>query len=76
MDLMSPSDPFVVIYVKDEQSNKYIRVGTTEIIWDSPNPIFSKNIQVNYTFEQVQTVKLDVFDAGNKKTQSKKRNII
>ena len=68
MDLMSPSDPFVVVKMKDEAKNMWKTVGKTDIIWDNPNPDFSKDIRIEYLFEQIQTVRLDIWDANEKQT--------
>ena len=33
MDLLSPSDPFIIVKSKDEASNSWKQVGKTDIIW-------------------------------------------
>eukprot|EP01084_Bolivina_argentea_P064280 117261_1 len=70
MDLMSPSDPFIIVKMKDEIQNRWNVVGKTDIIWDNPNPDFSKDIRINYMFEQIQTIRLDIWDANEKQTKN------
>ena len=70
LDLMSPSDPFVIVSIKDEVKNIYLNVGKTNIVWDNPNPDFSKDIRINYLFEEIQYVKLDIYDANEQQTNN------
>ena len=69
MDLLSPSDPFIIVKMKDEVKNRWNVVGKTDIIWDNPNPDFSKDIRINYMFEEIQTVRLDIWDANEQQTK-------
>ena len=60
-DIMSKSDPFVVVYeVKD---NKYVEIGRTEVIVNNQSPQFVKHIHVLYHFETVQNMVFKVYDA-------------
>jgi len=68
LDVMSPSDPFIVVSIKDEAKNIYANVGKTEIVWDNPNPDFSKDVRINYLFEEIQYVRLDIYDADEQQT--------
>eukprot|EP01083_Nonionella_stella_P054854 144770_1 len=65
LDLMSPSDPFIVIYHKMEKDKdkSYEEIAKTELIQDNPNPEFTKPIIIDYHFEEVQFIKLDIYDA-------------
>eukprot|EP01083_Nonionella_stella_P092710 259600_1 len=69
MDLMSPSDPFVLVKMKDEIHNRWNLVGKTDIIWDNPNPDFSNDIRLSYLFEEIQTIRLDIWDANEQQTK-------
>eukprot|EP01084_Bolivina_argentea_P064279 117259_1 len=60
-----PCDPFVIVSIKDDVKNVYNVVGQTEIVDDNPNPDFSKDIRINYLFEQVQKLRLDIYDAND-----------
>eukprot|EP01084_Bolivina_argentea_P026186 48639_1 len=68
LDLLSPSDPFIVVYLKDEVKNVYNVVGKTEIVWDNPHPDFSKDIRINYLFEEIQYIRLEMYDADEHQT--------
>ena len=47
LDLLSPSDPFVIVSIKNEVTNTWSQVGKTEIVWDNPNADLSKDIRIN-----------------------------
>ncbi len=76
LDLLSPSDPFIVVYLKDEIKNIYNIVGKTEIIWDNPHPDFSKDIRINYLFEEIQYIRLEMYDADQHQTTDLSKLII
>lgn len=59
-----PSDPFIILSIKDEIKNVYNVIGQTEIVDDNPNPDFSKYIRIQYMFESIQYVRLDIYDAN------------
>ena len=65
MDLNSPSDPFVVISQKDEQNNCFRELCKTECVQDDNNPEFTKQIKIDYKFEEVQLLRFDVYDADS-----------
>ena len=49
------------------ENNGYfnLQVGRTEQIKESLNPIFSKRISLKYYFEQVQDLKICIYDVDN-----------
>merc|ERR1719397_2059939 len=63
LDVMSPSDPFVVYSIRNNQNEQYQIFEYSEIVWDNSNPDFVKQIQIDYLFEEVQRIKLDFYDA-------------
>lgn len=63
LDVMSPSDPFVVFSIRNNQNEQYQIFEYSEIVWDNSNPDFVKQIQIDYLFEEVQRIKLDFYDA-------------
>ena len=65
LDIGSPSDPFVIISQKNEQNNKYFQLSKTEIVQDNNNPEFTKQIQIDYKFEEVQLLRFDIYDADS-----------
>lgn len=54
MDLLSLSDPMVVVYLLIE--GEFKEVGKTEVIFDTLDPQFSKTFLVNYNPDQSQIV--------------------
>jgi len=74
LDYMSPSDPFVVFSMLDQKTKKYMQFAYTEIIWDNPNPQFVKPIILDYMFEEVQKVRLDVYDADSHDLRNLKKH--
>jgi len=66
MDINSPSDPFVVISQKDDKTGQFGELCKTEIVMDNNDPEFTKQIHIDYRFEEVQIIRLDVYDADSK----------
>lgn len=62
MDLMSKSDPQVILYFRNAQTNHWYEYGRTEIIKDNLNPNFYKTFRVDFIFEVQQQIKFDVVD--------------
>jgi len=63
-DITSKSDPICVIKQKDA-TGKYVEIGRTEQVKESLDPVFSKRIAINYYFEQVQDLKVCIYDVDN-----------
>lgn len=79
VEFSSPSDPFIVISQKIDSINikngsnvkicdriRYQELAKTEVIMDNHNPDFSKQIKIIYKFQEVQIIRLDVYDADTK----------
>jgi len=65
MDWFSQSDPFLVVYLKvegGEDKGKWIKIGNTETCSNNHNPRWVTSVRTNFFFEQVQTLRFDVFD--------------
>lgn len=62
LDIVTKSDPQVIVYMRDPWQPKFFEVARTEIISDSLNPNFVRKIPLNYNFETVQTLKFEVWD--------------
>lgn len=65
LDVMSPSDPFVVFQKKNNQTNRYETFDFSEIVWDNSNPDFVKEIKFDYYFEENQYIRLEFYDADS-----------
>lgn len=61
-DFLSQSDPFIVLYMQEAQKRGWREVGRTETIQNSPDPTFAKSVQVDFFFEEVQRLRVEVFD--------------
>ena len=66
LDIMSKSDPFCVVYYKDNsKQSQFMEVGRTETIDDNLSPVWQKKIVLDYNFEQRQMVKFVVYDSDS-----------
>ena len=67
MDVLSKSDPQVRVYLNDARTGGREKlIGETEIIWDNLNPTFSKSIELDYYFEEVQQLRFECVDIDKK----------
>jgi len=64
MDLMSESDPMVVVFLKDAKTD-FKEIGRTEVVKDNPNPDFKARFLVDYYFEEQQEMMFQVYDADS-----------
>lgn len=46
------------------QMGQWHEMGRTEVIKDNLNPEWQKKFVVNYSFEERQEIKIDVYDQG------------
>jgi hypothetical protein len=65
MDLLSKSDPIVSVLVKDTKSGSWKEHSRTERIQNCLDPEFSKAIQMEYRFEELQPLRFVVYDVDN-----------
>ncbi|KUF72080.1 Copine-7 [Phytophthora nicotianae] len=59
-DIISKSDPFAVLFVKS--GSGWTKLGKTEAKKDDLNPSWTKLFLVEYHFESVQQLKVEVYD--------------
>lgn len=62
LDAFSKSDPFVVLYQEIGRTGNWHQVGSTEIKMNDSNPTFDRTMEMSWTFEQEQKLKVAVFD--------------
>ncbi|CAI2362928.1 unnamed protein product [Moneuplotes crassus] len=62
LDYISKSDPFVEVYLKNDERSSWILVGKTETIQNNLNPDFSTPIIIDYFFEKTQDIRFEVWD--------------
>lgn len=61
-DILSKSDPFCLVLIKDSWQEKFYELGRTETIQDSLNPEWVKKFIIDYNFETVQKIRFEVWD--------------
>lgn len=61
-DILSKSDPYCLVQMKEPWQDKYFEVGRTETIDDNLNPQWVKKFVMNYNFETVQKMRFEVWD--------------
>lgn len=64
-DLFSKSDPLVALCTYHKPTNSWTEYARTERISNSVNPQFTRAIELDYCFEQVQRLKFSVYDLDN-----------
>lgn len=67
-DTMSKSDPLCILYMKETGFDNFHEVGRTEMIKDSLNPQWVREIEVDYRFEERQHLKFAIYDWDTKST--------
>eukprot|EP00826_Nyctotherus_ovalis_P019093 TRINITY_DN1582_c0_g1_i42.p1 TRINITY_DN1582_c0_g1~~TRINITY_DN1582_c0_g1_i42.p1 ORF type:complete len:444 (+),score=115.15 TRINITY_DN1582_c0_g1_i42:120-1451(+) len=65
MDVGSLTDSACVVHLKTHKSKEYMKVGQTEVITDNLNPVFVRYIEVDYTFEERQDMRISVYDVDD-----------
>lgn len=61
-DILSKSDPYCLVQMKESWQDKYFEIGRTETIDDNLNPEWVKKFIINYNFETVQKLRFEVWD--------------
>uniref|UniRef100_A0AAV1UFT7 C2 domain-containing protein n=1 Tax=Peronospora matthiolae TaxID=2874970 RepID=A0AAV1UFT7_9STRA len=61
-DFLSHSDPFIVLYMQMDQTKGWQELGRTECIRNTPDPVFVQSLQLDFFFEEVQRLRIEVFD--------------
>jgi len=51
LDVMSKSDPKVIVYMKTNNSAPWEKIGQTEVLNDNLNPDFKTSFEIFYQFE-------------------------
>lgn len=79
LDLLSRSDPFVVVYQRFEDGDDvspWREMGRTETIMNTRNPKFKKTVTAPYEFNHVQAFKFEVYDRDAKSQDLHKHDFI
>ena len=66
-DVLSKSDPLVVVSLEKRfgNSSKYEEIGRTEVVKNNLDPDFTTAIKIDYFFEELQRLKLEVYDSDS-----------
>ncbi|XP_048765643.2 copine-3-like [Ostrea edulis] len=64
-DEFSKSDPCAALYMLSRKSQQWEELGRTELIKNCHDPKFAHAFTVDYFFEEVQKVKIEVYDLDN-----------
>jgi hypothetical protein len=65
VDIVSVSDPQVIIYTRNNPRDGWMKMDQTEVMKNNLNPDFEKNFLVSYYFERHQYFKFEVVDSNN-----------
>ena len=66
-DAFSKSDPFCVLFLK--KGGQWYEIGRTETLIDNLSPEWQKKFVVEYSFEERQEIKLEVYDSDSTSTR-------
>lgn len=61
-DLLSQSDPFLVLYLQDQNARGWRELGRTETVRNTPDPSFTTAFQLDFFFEELQRLRIEAFD--------------
>ena len=61
-DIISKSDPYCSVLMKNSWMNTFSEVGRTETVKDSLSPEWVKKLVLNYNFETVQKMRFEIWD--------------
>eukprot|EP01083_Nonionella_stella_P203410 742228_1 len=54
---------YVIIKQMDEEKDEFVTLNNTEVVTDNYNPEFTKPIVIDYKFEEVQLIRLEVYES-------------
>lgn len=61
-DVLSKSDPYCIVSMKEQWQDGFFEIGRTERIDDNLNPEWVKKFLINYNFESVQKIRFEIWD--------------
>lgn len=76
LDMLSKSDPMVILYVGNVVSGTWREFARTEMIRDNLNPKFVKTFQIDYRFEEIQPLRFLCYDVDNSSADLTKQDFI
>lgn len=76
LDVLSKSDPMCVLFMKDIKTNTYYELGRTETLDNQLNPDFATKFTVTYYFEELQSIKFEIYDVDSASHNLKNHDFI
>lgn len=76
LDVLSKSDPMCVMFMKDIKTNTYYELGRTETLDNQLNPDFATKFTVTYYFEELQSIKFEIYDVDSASRNLKDHDFI
>lgn len=73
-DVLSKSDPQVIVYSRNSVSAKWLEIGRTELIMNNLNPEFATPIEIDYFFEEEQQLRFYAMDVDDFRATSIEKN--
>ncbi|XP_031628974.1 copine-8-like [Contarinia nasturtii] len=61
-DILSKSDPYCLISMKESWQDNFHQIAKTETIQDTLNPEWVKKVILNYNFESIQKIRFEIRD--------------
>lgn len=61
-DILSKSDPYCMVSMKEPWQDEYFEIAHTEVVNDSLNPQWLKKVMIDYNFETIQKIKFEVLE--------------
>ncbi|XP_031627955.1 copine-9-like [Contarinia nasturtii] len=61
-DILSKSDPFCIVLMREPWQDQYYEISRTETIDDTLNPQWVKKVLVDYNFETIQKIRFEVLE--------------
>jgi C2 domain len=62
MDTLSLSDPQCRVFELNSKTQKWRKIGETEVIMDTCDPDFKTTLRLPYCFERTQKLKFEIWD--------------
>lgn len=62
LDIITVSDPYVEIWLKNDERSKWTKIAQTETIDNNLNPDFATPVILDYFFEKSQEIRFEVYD--------------
>jgi len=62
LDIITVSDPYIEIWLKNDERSSWTKIAQTETIDNNLNPDFATPVVLDYFFEKSQEIRFEVYD--------------